>query len=584
MHEIDMQLKLMLEGKFDEAWKISEKLESVGPDDIVDSRGNKNPEMWLRHRFNRGWFLLNRGDLQTGSQYLECGRHISVYGSAPFMTSAPMYNPEVHTIKDKTIIISLEGGFGDEVIHARFAKSYKDLGAKKVIVACAPELKSLFDRVPGVDATILRNESNTVAHDYWVPGFSAGWVAGHTFDDLPNKPYLSSNEMSMQIWSGIVTSEKKRVGIRWAGNPKFEHQQFRKFPVEFMLELAKYKDVQLYSLQRDNNLEQLPDEVIDLQKWLVGWEDTVAAIMHMDLVITSCTSIAHVAAALGKETWVLTPILPYHTWAPGAPESCTSPWYQSVKLYRQKDYQKWNRTFQDLYRDFERKFGLEEISHPDHDYVPRKLNLGCGAFKIDGFHNVDKSHNVNADEVVDLEVLPWPWKDNEFSHVVAKDILEHLGHSPQKFLDIIKELYRVSRNGAIWEIQTPHWRSDNALNDPTHVRAITPQMMEMFNKKHIMWTTKEGLAHTPLAFDLDVDFEICDTSYEFTHLFRDKVKNGELTQEEFNFAFNTMNNVAESTKMLIEVHKPGRYTVEEYREAVKARQNENRRGPKDMQQ
>ena len=573
MHPIDKQLQHMLRGEFDEALMISDELEALGKDKILDPSGKPNPEMWLRHNFNRAWFYLQQGKFKEGSMLLESGRHINVYGGALLNTKAPIFNPEQHEIKGKSIIISLEGGFGDEVIHARFAQSYKKLGAKKVILACSPELKSVFKRIPGVDAVIQRDEAMTVPHDFWVPGFSAGWVANHTYEDLPNEPYLSSNDMSMQIWSGIITSEKKRVGIRWAGNPKFEHQQFRKFPPEFMFELAKYEDIQLYSLQRDSNLESLPENVIDVQKWLWGWEDTVAAIMHLDLVITSCTSIAHIAAALGKETWVLPPILPYHTWATGAPHAVTSPWYPSVKLYRQEEYQKWNKTFQRLYRDLETKFNLPFIEHPDHDYTPKRLNLGCGALKLKDYHNVDRSEAVEPDEIVDLEQTPWPWKDGEFSHIVAKDILEHLGETPKKFLDIMKELYRISRNGAIWEIQTPHWRSDNLLNDPTHIRAITPQMLEMFNQKHIMWTTKEGLAHSPLAFDTNIDIEICDIKYDFTHLFKEKMTSGQMSKDDLDLAFNTMNNVAESTKMLIEVHKPGRYTIQEYRDAVKARNN-----------
>ena len=575
MHLIDQQLNHMLRGEFDKALEGSNKLEAMGPEGILDPSGKPNPEMWMRHQFNRAWFLFQQGDFQKGSQLLEHGRHVNVYGGAPLMTNAPMYNPEQHDIKGKSIIISLEGGFGDEIINVRFAQSYKSLGAEKVIIAASPELVPVFQRVKGVDQVILRNESHTVAHDYWVPGFSAGWVAGHTFDDLPKDPYIHVTEMSEQIWSGMITSPKKRIGIRWAGNPKFEHQQFRRFPPEFMFELAKYDDVQLYSLQRDNNLEQVPENVIDIQKWLWGWDDTIGAMHHMDLIITSCTSIAHLAAAMGKETWVLPPILPYQTWAPGAPESNTSPWYPTVKLYRQEEYQKWNKTFQKLYTDFEAKFDLPKVEHENHDYVPKKLNLGCGAIKLDGYVNVDISPHVNADQVVDLEQTPWPWKDNEFDHIIAKDIIEHLGETPRQFLNIIKEMYRVSRNGAVWEIQTPHWRSDNIINDPTHIRAITPQTIDMFNQKHIIWCVKEGLSHSTLAFDLNVDMEVCDTQYEFTHLFKEKMKNGEITQEEFQFAFNTLNNVAESTRMLIEVYKPGRYSIDEFKEAVRERQAKN---------
>lgn len=575
MHLIDQQLKLMLLGEFKKALEISDKLESMGPNGILDTNGEPSSNMWLRHQFNRAWFHFQQGDFQKGSQLLESGRHVGVYGGALLMTNAPMYNPQIHDIKGKTIIISLEGGFGDEIIHVRFAQSYKDLGAASVIIAASPELVPVFQRVTGVDKVILRNESHTVAHDFWIPGFSAGWVAGHTFDTLPTAPYIHVTPMSKEIWSGMIKSDKPRVGIRWAGNPKFEHQQFRRFPVEFIFELAKYKDVQLYSLQRDNNLEQVPENVVDIQKWLWGWDDTIGAIHHMDLIITSCTSIAHLAAAMGKETWVLPPILPYQTWAPGAPESNTSPWYPTVKLYRQKEYQKWNMTFQDLYKDFEAKFSLPHVEHSNHDYVPKKLNLGCGTVKIDGYVNVDISEHVNPDQIIDLEQTPWPWLDNEFDHIIAKDILEHLGETPRQFLNIIKEMYRVSKNGAVWEIQTPHWRSDNLLNDPTHIRAITPETINMFNQKHIMWCVKQGLSHSTLAFDLLIDMEVCDTQYEFTHLFKNKIENGEITPEELQFAFNTLNNVAESTRMLIEIHKPGRYTLTEFRENVKQRQTQN---------
>ena len=124
MHDIDRQLYHMLRGQFSKALEISERLESLGPDNILDLQGKKNPEMWLRHQFNRAWFMLQRGDMQSGYKMLESGRCINVYGGSVLNTSAPLYNPEIHNIKGKSIIISLEGGFGDEIIHARFAKSY----------------------------------------------------------------------------------------------------------------------------------------------------------------------------------------------------------------------------------------------------------------------------------------------------------------------------------------------------------------------------------------------------------------------------------------------------------------------------
>jgi hypothetical protein len=572
MHPIDQLLAYQLEGKQKEAWAISEQMEKEGPDNCKDPSGKVNPETWIRHSFNRGWFLLQQGDYQKGCQLLENGRFISVYGSGPLKTDAPIFNPEEHDIKGKNIIISLEGGYGDEIIHARFAQSFKEQGADKVYLAAAPEMVSVFKRIPGVDDVILRNAAHTVKHDYWVPGFSAGWVAGHTFDNFPGKPYMSPLQASVDIWKNLINSDKIKIGIRWAGNPKFEHQQFRKFPEAFMTNLAKYKEVQIYSLQRDHNIIQLPEGITDLQHFLLSWEDTMACIANLDLVITSCTSIAHIAAAMGKETWVTPPILPYHTWAYGSPENTTSPYYECVKLFRQEEAGKWNATFQKLYSALEEKFNLEHVEMPNEDKVLKRLNLGCGLNKFNGYLNVDSSELVKPDQVVDLNVTPWPWKDNEFGHIVAKDVLEHLGDTSDDYMRIIKEMYRVSDNGAVWEVQVPHWRCDVSIDDPTHKRLLTLGSFMLLNQKKIFERIKENQSDSLLAFEHDIDLEVCDVNFEYLPHWEERRKRGEITEEDLNYALNTFNNVALSMKLLIQVNKPGRVSMPEI-ESFIANQN-----------
>ena len=431
---------------------------------------------------------------------------------------------------------------------------------------------SVFKRIPGVDDVILRNAAHTVQHDYWVPGFSAGWVAGHTFDNFPGKPFMSPLQASVDIWKNLINSDKIKVGIRWAGNPKFEHQQFRKFPEAFMTNLVKYKELQIYSLQRDHNIIQLPEGVTDLQHFLLSWEDTMACIANLDLVITSCTSIAHIAAAMGKETWVCPPILPYHTWAYGSPENTTSPYYDCVKLFRQEEAGKWNTTFQKLYTALEEKFSLEHIEMPDEDKVLKRLNLGCGLNKFNGYLNVDSSELVKPDQVVDLNVTPWPWKDNEFGHIVAKDVLEHLGDTSDDYMNIIKEMYRVSDNGAVWEVQVPHWRCDVSVDDPTHKRLLTLGSFMLLNQKKIFERIKENQSDSLLAFEYDIDLEVCDVQFEYLPHWEERRKRGEITEEDLNYALNTFNNVALSMKLLIQVNKPGRVSMPEI-ESFIANQN-----------
>ena len=570
MHEIDEMLKLQLEGRHEEARVLSDKLEAIGPEKILDPNGKNTQDIWMRHCFNRGWFLIQDGDYQKGCQYLENGRFLSVYGSPPLRTDAPIFNPDEHDIKDKSIIVSLEGGYGDEIIHARFATSFKKLGAKAVYIAAAPELVSVFERIEGVDKVILRNQASSVSHDYWVPGFSAGWVSGHTFENFPSKPYLTPLPDSVEVWKSMITAPegKIKVGIRWAGNPKFEHQQFRRFPENFITNLAKYPELQIYSLQKDHNLISLPEGVTDLQHFLISWEDTMAAIANLDIVITSCTSIAHIAAGMGKETWVLVPVLPYHTWTYNSPENRGSPYYDNVRLFRQTTKSKWNDTFQILYKELEERFNLAQIEQPNEDRVTKRLNMGCGLKKIEGFVNADISANVKPDQIVDFNSFPWPFADNEFDHIVAKDILEHLGDTSSDFIKAIKEMYRISHNGAIWEVQSPHWRCDTALDDPDHKRLITMGMFNLFNKRMLLEKLQKDQSDSALAFEHDIDIEICDMQFDYTDPWQEKLRKREITQDELSYALNHFNNVALSAKYLIQVHKPGRIDFEEFERLV----------------
>jgi len=293
-----------------------------------------------RVKFNLGWHDMRRGSLKKGYEGLFHGRMIDVFGGAKNPYGA-IY--EKGDLQGKTLLFQNEGGLGDEIINIRFAKKFHEMGAK-IVLGCDISLFPIFKHLPHISAMIDRNVSIGCHHDTWVPAMSAAGILGLEYSDLNGEPYLD------YFKPRYLPNKKKgiKVGLRWAGNPKFEHEQHRKFPIEKILELSKTEGFTFYSLQRDNDLMELP--FMDLRYELKSWQDTAEIIAGLDLIITSCTSIAHLSAAMGKPTWVIVPILPYYIWA--LPIN-SSPWYNSVKLYRQTEYGSWNNPFEDISNDLQ---------------------------------------------------------------------------------------------------------------------------------------------------------------------------------------------------------------------------------------
>jgi len=184
-----------------------------------------------------------------------------------------------------------------------------------------------------------------------------------------------------------------------------------------------------------------------------------------------------------------------------------------------------------------------------------KLNMGCGNNKLQGFVNVDVSPLAGPDQVVDLEVLPWPWADDCAEEVVFNHCLEHLGRETPVFLGIIKELYRICGDGALVKIVVPHPRHDFFLNDPTHVRAITPDLMALFSKKENDAWREAKASNTPLAHLLDVDLEPVSLVVEIDEPYRTQHRTGLLSTQDLETAVRERNNIATEFKIELRVRK-----------------------------
>ena len=330
-YRLNLQVLQNLIGQEEEAFTTSNQLLMIAPDDP-------------RVLFNRGWHLIHRGQFSEGFGLLENGRNFGGYGDKNPISPMPILHREMPIFEGSHILMHTEGGFGDEIINFRFIENIYRLYNLKTIVACQRSLVPLFSRHPHVAAAVDKASVQGVYHDYWIPGMSSPARLCENMNDVSSKPYLFvENLPHFTKWHELIDKNRDsakplKIGLRWSGSPKFEHQQYRKFPANLIIDLAQNSEAQFYSFQRDNDMVDLPESITDLAPFMDDWADTACGLAMMDLVITSCTSIAHCSAALGVPTWVIVPVLPYYIWAPNGRKS---PWYDSVKLFRQEKFSDW---------------------------------------------------------------------------------------------------------------------------------------------------------------------------------------------------------------------------------------------------
>jgi tetratricopeptide (TPR) repeat protein len=334
---LDLQLILSTLGEFEESWEVCQKAMNYNPDDI-------------RPIFNSGLYYLKNGNLLEGLTRLNKGRLIDIWGNNKIPTIKPLWNGQ--NLKNKTLLFYSEAGFGDEIIFSRFVKYFQDIGSK-VIISCDKGLAPIFSRMDSISSAITKEAISYIHYDYWVPSMLAPVSLRIEYKDLINQPYLTPNTVYIKKFKNIIKNDKFKVGIRWLGREGDDYIT-RIFPENLLFDVVKNNKISVYSLQKDlkdrNNI--LPDWIIDLEPYLNCWEDTLAAIDNLDLVISSCTSLAHLSAAMGKSTWVVIPIAPYFIWS--HPEEITSPWYDSVRLFRQKKYDSWIEPFNQVKEELEK--------------------------------------------------------------------------------------------------------------------------------------------------------------------------------------------------------------------------------------
>jgi tetratricopeptide (TPR) repeat protein len=261
-------------------------------------------------------------------------------------------------IKGKILLLHAGAGFGDTIQFIRYVPMIKERGAS-VIIGCQKEIGSLLKGVEGIEQVIIEGER--LPHfDVQSSMFRLPIIFDTKIDSIPNKvPYITVIPQLVGEWKEKVILDKHsfRIGLTWAGGHRIGIYCHRTFPPELFSGLSNLKNAAFYSLQiggqRDEIQGVLRDlNLIDFTGDIKDFSDTAALIENLDLIISIDTSVAHLAGALGKPVWTLLPYVPDWRWMLNRDDS---PWYPTMRLFRQPSPGDWNSVISKLHNELEKR-------------------------------------------------------------------------------------------------------------------------------------------------------------------------------------------------------------------------------------
>lgn len=242
----------------------------------------------------------------------------------------------------RAILLEAEQGYGDTIQFIRYAAMLKDMGAT-VIFHCFPRMRRLLAGVPGIDRVVQRGEMPP-DFDVQAPLMSLPAIFGTTLKTIPAATsYITPDEGAVKTWKEkLAAYPGLKIGLCWQGDKGFKGDKWRSLAPEHMAPLVESRPGDTFiSLQTGDSeaLEGLVRQnLIEDEGGPDAFIMTAPIIRNLDLVITTDTAVAHLAGALGARTWVLLQFVPEWRWLMERPDS---PWYPTMRLFRQPAHQDW---------------------------------------------------------------------------------------------------------------------------------------------------------------------------------------------------------------------------------------------------
>ncbi|HEY7944692.1 MAG TPA: DUF5672 family protein [Casimicrobiaceae bacterium] len=292
--------------------------------------------------WNLALALLLDGQYPEGWREYEWRLALPELGKGRHAFAGPAWDG--HAPEGRTLLLYAEQGLGDALQFARYVPLLSRAGAR-CIVHCAPALEPLLATLPGVDR-VVSGEASLTPYDAHLPLLSLPRVCGTTLQTIPaDLPCIAAPAATREAARAAVaaTAGRFRVGLAWAGSKAHGNDRNRSCPLDALAPLFEIGGIAWFSLQQGEATRQgATTPSGERLAWLAADAPlafTASLIAELDLVISVDTSIAHLAGALARPVWTMLPFAPDWRWLLGRDDS---PWYPTMRLFRQPRPRDWN--------------------------------------------------------------------------------------------------------------------------------------------------------------------------------------------------------------------------------------------------
>lgn len=333
--------------------------------DLINARRHFETSVKLRSDAAEFWISLSncallQGDLVAGWEHFHWRyktKH-SCVNTYPYQYGVP--NWDGASFQGRRLLVHCEQGIGDTIQFSRFLPLIKAYGGQ-VTFQLQKQLFALYENFPGVDTlqVLPDHQPRSIEEDLYISLMDVPGRLNVTLDSIPSViPYLFADLHKRLQWRQHIRANRLKVGIVWSGNPIHKKDKQRSCHLDHFLGLKEIKKIQIYSLQKvltdaEQRMLSMTNGIIHLGDHISDFDDTAAAVANLDLIITVDTSVAHLAGAMGKPTWLLLPHLPDWRWMLHRTDS---PWYPTMKLIRQSTPGNWNSIFDEIKRLLDKSF------------------------------------------------------------------------------------------------------------------------------------------------------------------------------------------------------------------------------------